>query len=79
VTDVSAIPHGKREKLPETLLVFTPEEALEVLRVGRATLYRRVREGQWPHRKMEGGVGVRFTVADLEEILSASYRPAVKP
>jgi excisionase family DNA binding protein len=77
VTGTSVVEHPQQGQLPEALLVFTPEEACRILRVSRASLYRRVREGEWPHRIMGDGVGVRFSAADLRQILEAAHRPAV--
>lgn len=56
--------------------VFTVEEAAEELCVARATLYRLVKQMKVPHRRI-AGTGVRFTQADIDEILEGAYRPAV--
>lgn len=75
--DTSVIRHKMQGQLPDALLVFTPEEAADILRISRATLYRRVREGKVDHRMLGDGVGVRFSAKDLEKILKDGYRPAV--
>lgn len=49
--------------------VFTIEEAAELLRISRPTLYRMVKAGEVPHRKI-GKRAVTFTVADLNKILA---------
>lgn len=75
--DASVIRHTLSGQLPETLLVFTPEEAASILRVSRASLYRRIRAKKIPHRTLGDGTGYRFTGEDLREILAESYRPPV--
>lgn len=75
--ETSLLEHPERGQLPESLLVFTPDEACGILRVSRASLYRRVRCGEWPHRVMGDGVGIRFSADDLRKILDGAARPAV--
>lgn len=71
--------HPRWGQLPESLLVFDPDEAADILHVSRASLYRRVRRKEWPHRILGDGVGIRFTAADLIEILEGGYvSPAAK-
>jgi len=73
VTDTSLIEHPQQGQLPEPLLIA--EEACKILRVSRAHLYRRVSNGEWPHRLLGDGVGIRFSAEDLQEIIERSYRP----
>jgi excisionase family DNA binding protein len=75
VTDAGLIEDPQQGQLPEPLL--TAEEACEILRVSRAHLYRRIRNGEWPHRLLGDGVGIRFSAEDLQEIIAMSYRPPV--
>lgn len=56
--------------------VYTVEEAADLLDMGRSTLYRLVKKQQVPHRRLPTGV-VKFTDADIDEILDDGYRPAV--
>jgi predicted DNA-binding transcriptional regulator AlpA len=69
--------HPAHGQLPDSLLVFTPEEAYRILRVSRATLFRRVRKGEWPHRIYGDGQGIRFSATDLQQIIDGAYHPAV--
>ena len=75
ITDIAD--HPLRDQVPDSLLVFIPEEAASILRLSKATIYRRIREGKVPHRVLGEGVGVRFTADDLREILASGYRPVV--
>lgn len=54
--------------------VYTVDEAAEILRMGRSTLYRLIRAGKVSYRLLDNGV--RFTDADLDEYLEAKHRPA---
>lgn len=60
-----------------TRLVFSPEEAAEMLGMSRAKLYELVKEQLVPYRRIKGTAGVRFTQADIDAILETAYRPAV--
>lgn len=65
-----------KEDLRPAAVLYTVAEAADQLRMSRATLYRLVRAGKVPHRKIKG-VGVSFTPADIAAILEDAYRPAV--
>lgn len=54
--------------------LFTVEEALPILRLGRSTLYELVRKRKVPHRKIHGR-GVYFTADDLQQIIDDAARP----
>lgn len=55
------------------IVVFTLEEAADRLRVSRATLYRMVKAGEVPHRKI-GKRAVSFTEDDIAKILAHALR-----
>lgn len=77
MADTSVVEHPKHGQLPESLLVFTPEEACHILRVSRASLFRRVRNREWPHLVMGDGVGIRFSVTNLQQIIANAHQPPV--
>jgi excisionase family DNA binding protein len=52
-------------------IVFTLEEAADRLRISRATLYRLVKAGEVPHRKISKRA-VSFTESDIAKILAAA-------
>lgn len=58
-------------------LVYTPDEAAEMLGMSRAKLYQLVKDQLIPYRRINGVAGVKFTQADLDKILADAYRPAV--
>jgi excisionase family DNA binding protein len=62
-------------KRPE-LQLFTVDEAADLLRVSRRHLYQLARDRKVPHRKVKG-MSIRFSQADIEAILTDSFRPAV--
>lgn len=64
------------EVRPSAVTLYTVAEAAEQLRMSRATLYRLVKEGKVPHRRIRG-VGVSFTPDDLAAILRDAHQPAV--
>jgi excisionase family DNA binding protein len=66
---------GDRSPLVEPQ-VFTLEQAAKVLRIGRSTFYRLVKEQRVPHRVLPTGVRV-LTQADIDAILEEAHRPAV--
>jgi excisionase family DNA binding protein len=66
----------KEDLHPPAVVLYTVAEAAPQLRMSRATLYRLVKEGKVPHRKIKG-VGVGFTPDDLAAILEDAHRPAV--
>lgn len=45
--------------------VYTVREAAEYLKIGRITLYKLVREGRIPHRKVGGQI--RFSKNQLQQ------------
>ena len=61
---------------PAAVTLYTVKEAADQLRMSRATLYRLVKDGKVPHRRIKG-VGVSFTPDDLATILDDAHRPAV--
>lgn len=61
---------------PPAIVLYNAEEAAAQLRMSRATLYRLVKQGKVPHRKIKG-IGVSFTPDDLAAILEDAHRPAV--
>lgn len=64
------------EEIRPTTVLYTVSEAAGQLRMSRATLYRLVKDGKVPHRRIKG-VGVSFTPEDIAAILEDAYRPAV--
>ena len=56
--------------------VISVEEAADILRMGRSTLYRLIQENRVPHRVLPTGKKV-MTQADIEQILADAHRPAV--
>jgi len=66
----------KEESRPPAIQLYTVAEAAQQLRMSRATLYRLVKDGSVPYRRIRG-VGVSFTPDDLTAILEDAHRPAV--
>lgn len=60
----------------EVPALYTVAEAAKLLGMGRSTLYRAIKDKQVPHRLMPGTDIVRFTEADIEQIVADAYRPA---
>lgn len=58
-------------------LVFSPEEAAEMLGISRAKLYELVKNQKVPYRRLPDVAGVRFTQDDIDEILADAHRPVV--
>lgn len=58
-------------------LLFTLEEAAEMLDLSRTKLYELVKKGLVPHRRITGAAGTKFTQADIDQILADAHRPAV--
>lgn len=58
-------------------LVFSVEEAAEMLGMSRAKLYDLVKDQLVPYRRISGTAGVKFTQADIDQILADALRPAV--
>jgi len=58
-------------------LVFAPDEAAEMLGISRAKLYELVKLQLVPYRRIPGVAGVKFTQADIDQILNDAHRPAV--
>lgn len=58
-------------------LVYSVEEAAEMLGVSRATLYALVKAQVVPYRRIANVAGVRFTQEDIDQILADAHRPAV--
>lgn len=56
--------------------VYSVKDAADILRIGRSTLYRLVKEQRVPHRVLPTGVRV-LTQADIDAILEDAHRPAV--
>lgn len=54
--------------------VHSVDEAADILRMGRSTLYRLIREGKVSYRLLDNAV--RLTDADIDEYLEAKHRPA---
>lgn len=54
-------------------LLFTVREAAPILGMGKSKLYRLVREGKVPHRKIDGAVW--FNQDDLDAIVESAARP----
>lgn len=52
--------------------LYTPEEAVPILHMSKATIYRRV-AGGLPHHRI-GGLGVMFTAEDIDLILAQSAK-----
>jgi excisionase family DNA binding protein len=57
-------------------LVYSIEEAAELLGVSRAKLYELVKAQVVPHRRIKNVAGVKFTQTDIDEILADAHRPA---
>lgn len=58
-------------------LVFTPDEAAEMLGISRAKLYELIKAQVVPYRRIPNVAGVKFTQADIDQILEDAHRPAV--
>lgn len=56
--------------------LYTVEEAAQALGIGRSTLYRAIKAKKVPFRLLPGCSIVRFTQADIDQIVAESYRPA---
>jgi excisionase family DNA binding protein len=67
-----------RETSPDATeqLLFTPEEAADILRVSAYRLKVSARRREIPHRRI--GVQYRFSREDLEEIKDLYARPVTK-
>lgn len=55
--------------------VISVDEAADILRMGRSTLYRLIKQGRISHRVLPTGVKC-FTQADIDQILADAHRPA---
>lgn len=62
------------ETPPPPFLVYTPEQAAELLQLPLGTLRRWVTEGAVPCTRL--GRRVRFTQANVDEILASNAKPA---
>lgn len=58
-------------------LVFSVDEAAEMLGISRAKLYDLVKAQVVPFRRIPNVAGVKFTQADIDQILEDAHRPAV--
>jgi excisionase family DNA binding protein len=58
-------------------LVFSPEEAAEMIGISRAKLYELVKSQKVPYRRFPDVAGVKFTQDDIDQILADALRPAV--
>lgn len=58
-------------------LVYSVDEAAEMLGVSRAKLYELVKAQVVPHRRIKDVAGVKFTQGDIDQILDDAHRPAV--
>lgn len=56
---------------------LTVDEMAAVVKTSPASVYRRVKSGDWPHRK-PAGLGIRFSPQDCADIEAAAYRPATR-
>lgn len=66
----------REEIRPSAVTLYTVQEAADQLRMSRASLYRLVKQGKAPHRRIKG-IGVSFTPDDLQAIVDDAHRPAV--
>lgn len=57
-------------------LVFSVPEAAEMLGISRAKLYDLIKGQKVPYRRINGTAGVKFTQADVDQILADALRPA---
>jgi predicted DNA-binding transcriptional regulator AlpA len=48
-----------------------------MLGISRAKLYELIKAQLVPHRRIKGVAGVKFTQADIDQILEDAHRPAV--
>jgi len=58
-------------------LVYSVDEAAEMLGMSRAKLYQLVKAQVVPYRRIPNVAGVKFTQADIDQILADAHRPAV--
>lgn len=58
-------------------LVYSVDEAAEMLGISRAKLYELVKANIVPHRRIKDVAGVKFTRRDIDQILEDAHRPAV--
>lgn len=59
-----------------SLQLYRPEEAAEILRISRATIYKLLKEDAIPYRQLPNA-GARFTRDDLLAILEGARRGAI--
>lgn len=48
--------------------LLTVAEAARILNVSTGTVYRKVKNGDWPARQEADGHGIRFTIEHLDQI-----------
>lgn len=60
---------------PPVRLLYTVEEAVELLNMSRATLYRLTEAREIPCTKVRG-TGLRFSAKNLRDIVAMSEQPA---
>jgi excisionase family DNA binding protein len=58
-------------------LVYSVDEAAELLGISRAKLYELVKRQLVPHRRITNVAGVKFTQRDIDQILEDAHKPAV--
>lgn len=58
-------------------LVYSIEEAAELLGLSRAKLYELVKKQLVPYRRIPNVAQVKFAQADIDQILDDAHRPAV--
>lgn len=61
---------------PPERLYFTVDEAAPLMRMGRSTLYRLVKERR-VHYSLDPAGRIRFTQSDIDANVDAGRRPAV--
>lgn len=56
------------------LSMLTPDQVCELLQVSKVWLYKEVRAGRFPHRKV--GRLLRFKASEVDEYLAGEWQPA---
>ncbi len=76
---VAATPHREGQEATVTelpKLLYSTEEAAQILRMGKSTLQKHMAAGRVPHRRMLNG-DRGMTLEDIEAVLEAAAFPAI--
>ncbi len=72
-----ADPQRAQDELTRDWLLLTPEEAAQVLRIGRTTIYALMKAGEL--RPVHIGRSCRLSRAELEHYVDRLHRPPTPP